>query len=120
MSRVLLFVSAIVVTGIFAAIGSMIGHFAGSTGVLVGGAMGGLFGVSVATRIAVWRGWIGQKDALAATIGAGIGFVLAAFIAVNTLSSPVGPILSTLLVGIGALAGPYINDLRKRGDLWSS
>ena len=92
----------------------MLGHFAGSTGVLVGGVMGGLIGVSVATRIAASRGWIERTDLPAATIGGQIGFALAAFIAVKTLSSPVGPILSTLLVGIGAVAGPYINALRKR------
>ncbi|HEV7837370.1 MAG TPA: hypothetical protein VGO75_04815 [Gemmatimonadaceae bacterium] len=114
MRRALLFVTSIAITGVFAALGSMIGHFAGSTGVLVGGVIGGLIGVSVATRIAVWRGWIEQSDRVAATIGGRIGFALAAFIAVKTLSSPVGPIFSTLLVGIGAVAGPYINQVRKR------
>jgi len=34
-----------------------------------------------------------------------IGFLAAATIAINTLRSPVGPVLSTLLVGIGGLAG---------------
>jgi hypothetical protein len=34
-----------------------------------------------------------------------VGFLLAAAIAVRTLSSPVGPVLSTLLIGTGALVG---------------
>jgi hypothetical protein len=33
------------------------------------------------------------------------GFVAAALVAINTLSSPVGPILSNALTGIGALIG---------------
>jgi hypothetical protein len=38
-------------------------------------------------------------------IGAMIGFLTAALIAVNTLSSPIGPVTSTLLTGVGGLAG---------------
>jgi hypothetical protein len=38
-------------------------------------------------------------------MGAAAGFSLAAAIAVNTLGSPIGPILSTALVGVGAVLG---------------
>jgi hypothetical protein len=36
-------------------------------------------------------------------------FVVAATIAVNTLSSPVGPIIATTLTGLGALAGARLH-----------
>ena len=42
------------------------------------------------------------------SIGAIIGFVIAVFVAMSTLSSPVGPILSTALVGMGAIMGSRI------------
>jgi hypothetical protein len=38
-------------------------------------------------------------------VGAALGFLASALVAVNTLSSPIGPILGTTLTGIGALIG---------------
>jgi hypothetical protein len=38
-------------------------------------------------------------------IGTGVGFLIAALIATNTLSSPIGPVASTLLIGAGAVLG---------------
>jgi hypothetical protein len=37
--------------------------------------------------------------------GAALGFLAAAWIATHTLGSPIGPILSTTLIGLGALVG---------------
>jgi hypothetical protein len=113
MKRVLLFVTTIIGAGFFAALGSIVAHSAGRTGLFVGGAIGGLFGVTIATRLAVWRRWIEPRDYYPTTFGGEIGFVLAALIAVNTLSSPIGPVLSTFLVGIGALAGLRIGARRQ-------
>ena len=112
MNRVLLFVTTMLAAGFFAAVGSMVGHLGGKTGLYVGGVLGGLFGVTIATRICVWRHWIDRKDFFPVTFGGEIGFLLAALIAVNTLSSPVGPVLSTLLVGVGALVGLAISRRR--------
>ena len=113
MKEVLLFVTTSMAAGFFAALGSMVGHAAGRTGLFVGGVIGGLFGVTIATRLAVWRRWIDRKDYFPATFGGEIGFLLAALIAVNSLSSPVGPVLSTFLTGIGALVGLRFS--RRRG-----
>ena len=112
MNRVFVFMTAIIGAGLFAAVGSMAGHLAGNTGVMVGGVLGGLVGVALAIRVAVWRRWITPNDFAAATLGGEIGFLLAVLIAVKTLSSPVGPVLSTLLVGIGTLAGLGMNSRR--------
>jgi hypothetical protein len=116
MKRILLFVTTMIGAGFFAAIGSIVGHAAGKTGLFVGGVIGGLFGVTIATRLAVWRHWIDPADYYPATFGGEIGFIAAALIAVNTLSSPVGPALSTLLVGIGALAGLRMSSRRASRD----
>lgn len=103
--RIALFVLACVLGGFGGAAGSIVGHAFGKTGLWVGGIIGGLL-MSIATaRIAVWRRWITRSQFWPTTAGAAIGFLLAAGIAVNTLSSPIGPILSTLLIGAGALVG---------------
>ena len=116
MKRVLLFVVSMIVTGLCAVIGSMVGHFFGSHfAVMLVGTLGGLLGASASGRIAVWRGWISRAESFPTTIGTAIGFLAAAFIASKTLSSPVGPILSSFLIGIGAVAGASVGARRRAG-----
>jgi hypothetical protein len=117
MKRVFLFLLSTAVTGACAAIGSILGHFAGShIGVMMGGVVGGLFGSILSAQIAVRLKWIAREAVYPTTIGAAIGFLAAAIIAVKTLSSPVGPISGSLLIGIGALVGSLVGS-RKRSDL---
>lgn len=92
-------------SGLAAALGSIVGHAFGETGLWVGGVVGGLAGASAAARLARGRGWIAAPALPATMIGACLGFGAAAYLAVNNLSSPVVPILSTSLSGLGALLG---------------
>ena len=118
MKHVFLFLVSTAVTGAFAAIGSMVGHFFGShLGVILGGVFGGLFGAVFSARIAVRMRWIAHEDFYPTTFGAEIGFLAAVIIAMKTLSSPIGPILSSLLIGIGALVGSWIGARRQSGSL---
>lgn len=118
MKRVFLFFASTIVTGAFAAIGSMAGHFFGShLAVMLGGIFGGLFGAIFSARIAVRLRWIAHDDFYPTTFGAEIGFLAAAIIAMKTLSSPIGPILSSLLIGVGALIGSLIGARKRSGDL---
>lgn len=118
MKSVFLFFVSIIVTVAFAALGSMIGHFLGShLGVMLGGVVGGIFGAILSVRIAVRLRWIGHEDFYPTIFGAEIGFVAAAIIATKTLSSPVGPILSSFLIGLGALVGSLIGARRRPGSL---
>jgi hypothetical protein len=94
-----------VLAGIGGMTGSMIGHAFGQTGLYAGGVLGGLIGASLAAVISAAAGWIDRSQRGGAAIGGAIGFVIAALIAVNTLSSPIGPVASTLLVGAGAVLG---------------
>jgi hypothetical protein len=103
--RLLLFVTMCALAGFGGAVGSMLGHAFGSTGLYVGGIAGGLVAVTVGAWIATWRRWIPRARLATTALGAGVGFLAAAAVAVNTLSSPIGPVLSTLLVGVGALVG---------------
>jgi uncharacterized membrane protein YccC len=64
--------------------------------------------VFVAAYIAVGRGWIGRAQRFWTVIGGLLGFGVAALVTLTTLSSPVGPILSTLLIGTGAVLGARI------------
>jgi hypothetical protein len=118
MKRVFLFFASTIVTGAFAAIGSMIGHFFGShLAVMLGGIFGGLFGAILSARIAVRLKWIANEDFYPTTFGAEIGFLAAAFIAMKTLSTPIGPLLSSLLIGVGAVIGSLIGARKRSGNL---
>ena len=99
------FVAMCLLGGVGGFVGSAIGGLMGGPGVFIGGFLGGIAIAPIAARVAVWRRWIAQHQFWATAAGAAIGFVAAAVVAVNTLSSPIGPILSTSLTGIGALVG---------------
>ena len=87
-------------------LGSIVGAaFGGKTALFVGGFVGGIAIAPLSARVALWRHWIEAHQYWPTAIGAALGFVAAALVAVNTLSSPIGPILSTLLTGVGALLG---------------
>jgi hypothetical protein len=59
-------------------------------------------GAMGAVRIAAWRGWIPRERRNRVMIGVLIGFAIAAIVATQTLSSPVGPVASSLLIGVAA------------------
>jgi hypothetical protein len=104
-NKVLLFVAAMILGGVGGAAGSILGGAFGERALFIGGCMGGVLIAPATAALALWLGWI-QRDAYwATTLGAAAGFCVAAAIAMHTLSSPVGPVLSTLLVGAGAVLG---------------
>ena len=103
--RIPLFVVACALAGFSGVVGSILGHALGPKGVIVGGVLGGILGSVGAAAVARARGWIASDRFTATAVGASGGFLAAAAIATHTLSSPVGPILSTLLVGLGAVLG---------------
>jgi hypothetical protein len=104
-NRAVLFLVACALGGLGGAVGSMVGHAFGDRGLWAGGILGGILASILVARIALWRRWIAQSQFLLTALGTAIGFVVAAAVAVNTLSSPVGPVMSTLLIGGGALLG---------------
>jgi len=99
------FIAMCVLGGLGGFAGSVVGAAFGMRGLFVGGFAGGIVIAPLSARIALWRGWIARPQYWATTAGAALGFVAAALVAVNTLSSPVGPVLSTTLTGVGALIG---------------
>ena len=91
--------------GLGAFLGSLLGNAAGKTGLVVGAMLGGAIAVALGVRLAARLALVPQTRIAHATLGALGGFALAALVAVNTLSSPVGPVLSVALIGLGAVFG---------------
>ena len=100
-----LFVLLVVAGGLGAFAGSVLGNAFGRAGLFAGGVIGGMSGSAAAAFVAAWLKWIAIDERIPTACGAVVGFLAAALIAVNTLSSPVGPVLSTLLTGVGGLTG---------------
>jgi hypothetical protein len=92
------------------AIGSMAGNALGRGGVLGGGVvLGSLLVVAAGFLGARWH-WITLTQRLWAIVGGVFGFVLAVIVTLSTLSSPVGPVLSTLLIGTGGVLGAVVGN----------
>ena len=117
MRPVFLFVLGCVLPGLGGAAGSIVGHRFGSTGLWIGGICGGLVASVAVAGIAARARWVSPDQQRGTAVGTAIGFLLAAAIAVHTLSSPVGPILSTLVAGAGAVIGSRVfGSQRRAGD----
>jgi hypothetical protein len=105
MSRIALFITASVIGGFGGLVGSVLGNAFGRTGLFAGGFIGGTCLAPLTAWIAKSRRWIEPSQFWHVTAGAAIGFLAAAALAVNTLSSPIGPLIATALTGLGALSG---------------
>lgn len=104
-----LFLLLVVAGGSGGLAGSICGAAFGPKGLFAGGFLGGLLASPGAALLAARLGWIESAEVKSTALGAALGFVAAATVAVNTLSSPVGPLLSPLLVGAGGLAGRHLH-----------
>lgn len=107
MKKTALFLTATILGGVGGFVGSVLGGALGRGGLFAGGFIGGALIAPLTAWVARWRGWIDPSRFWSVAAGAAAGFVLAATVAVNTLSSPIGPIISTTLTGLGALAGAH-------------
>jgi hypothetical protein len=105
MKHARLFVYLVGTVGFCAFVGSAAGAALGHRWLFVGGLSGGLLGSCAAAWLGGRLRWIPAPAAKATALGMAIGFLVAAAIAINALSSPVGPALSTLMIGVGGLVG---------------
>jgi hypothetical protein len=107
--KVIIFVLVSVSSGIFAVIGSILGgSLFGQMGLFIGALVLGILSVVVNTLILYRVRWIGLPELYRSMTGGVIGFLLAAVLAVSgsrAFNSPVVPVLSVMLVGIGVLLG---------------
>jgi hypothetical protein len=103
-----LFIIVCTVDGPLIVGGSILGAAFGQRGLFAGAIVGGLIGIIVAVRLALWRGWISVQNQRNTLLGGIIGFAVAALIATNNLHTPVIPALSGLLIGAGAVIGSLL------------
>ena len=108
MNLVKVFLLMILLGGVGGAVGSMVGHALGRGGVIGGGIVGGAVLVVLAGFLATRWHWVKLEQRLWTILGGVAGFALAAIVTLSTLSSPTGPILSTLLIGTGAVLGALV------------
>jgi hypothetical protein len=86
--------------------GSIAGHgVADDAGLIFGGVLGVLITSFLTGWLAVAAKWITVEQRRRTITWTAAGSVVASLIATHTLSSPIGPIVSTVLAGFGALYG---------------
>jgi hypothetical protein len=108
MNQVKVFLLMMLMAGAGGALGSMAGHALGRGGLIAGGVLGGSALVVAAGFLATRWHWLHPGQRVWAIAGGVFGFLLAVMVTLSTLSSPVGPVLSTLLVGTGAVLGAKV------------
>ncbi|HYE58425.1 MAG TPA: hypothetical protein VD948_07950 [Rhodothermales bacterium] len=115
MKRLWLFLLTCMLGGVLTFLGSVLGNAFGETGLYAGAIIGGVFAVVLA-------GWIGRGRLFAAdafgrvVLGGVVGFILAAWIATSNMHTPVIPLLSIGLIGMGAVIGSLVRRALQAGD----
>ena len=103
-----LFVLVTLLGGAGAVVGSMLGKAFGRGGLLIGAVVVGVAAVIAASYLACRVGCIHRRERLWVIVGGIAGFGVACLVALATLSSPAGPIASSLLIGVGAVLGTVL------------
>jgi uncharacterized membrane protein YraQ (UPF0718 family) len=92
-------------TGFGAVAGSILGNAAGKRGLFAGALVGGAALAYLSPLLGARLGWIAGTARRGASLGAALGFLVAAPIAATNLRTPIIPVLVCSLAGIGALVG---------------
>ena len=92
-------------TGFGAVAGSIPGSAAGKAGLFAGAVVGGAALAWLSPLVCSRLGWIAGSARRSASVGALLGFLVAAPIAATNLRTPVIPVLVCSFAGIGALLG---------------
>jgi len=90
-------------TGAAAVLGSVLGAAANHVGLFIGALFSGLIGVWVGVRLSKTLRFIEASDIRPGILGGGIGFLLMAPLAAANAHTPIIPVLSVGIVGLGAL-----------------
>ena len=109
-----LFLLVCMLAGLLTFAGSILGNSMGRTGLYAGAVIGGMGGVWLAVWLATRIKLLAKAHFLPAMIGGGAGFIVAAIIAVNSLWTPIIPLASVALIGVGTLLGKAISQRRNR------
>ena len=96
-------------TGFGALVGSILGNSVGKPGLVFGAIAGGTLGVLGAVHLARRLSWVPGTETVGALIGGLIGFAIAIPITLTNMHSPVVPVLSCGLAGVGILLGAGVS-----------
>ncbi len=99
------FLATWVLAGLGAVVGSILGSAAGKPGLFAGAGVGGVFGVGAAVVVFTKVQWLASEDRGGAFVGGIVGFAVAAPFAVTNLHTPMTPVLTCALAGVGLLLG---------------
>ena len=105
MKRAATLVLVWLLTGFGAVAGSILGNAGGKAGLFTGAVVGGAALAYLSPMVCSRLGWIASVARRGASLGALLGFLVAAPIAATNLRTPVIPVLSCSFAGIGALIG---------------
>lgn len=105
LKNVLIFLVVCGLAGGCIVLGSVIGHYLGNAGLFAGAVAGGIAGIAAAVWLAVRLGLLVRSSFGVTFLGAMVGFIVAAAIAIYNLHGPLIPIASVALIGLGALIG---------------
>jgi hypothetical protein len=100
-----LFLIVCFLSGVSTLFGSVLGHSVGGNGLFIGAIVGGSLGVLISTWLAMRFNLIERSTYGAVAISGLVGFLLASGIAVTNLHTPIIPLMSVALVGLGAIVG---------------
>ena len=93
------------VTGFGAAVGSILGNAAGPLGLKIGAILGGVLCLLLAVTASARLGWLPARERTAAFLGGLAGFAVAVPITLSNMHTPLIPVASCALAGVGALLG---------------
>jgi hypothetical protein len=103
-----LFMLEVLLGGIGAVGGSILGNAFGRGGLFAGALVGGIAMVILAGYLACRLDCIDRRERFW-VIGGGIaGFLVACLVALATISSPAGPVSASLIIGVGAVLGALL------------
>src|SRR5258706_3980915 len=100
-----LFLIVCFLSGVGILVGSVLGHSVGSNGLFLGAILGGSLGVLASTWLAIRFNLIERSTYGAVAMSGLVGFALASGIAITNLHTPIIPLMSVALVGLGAIVG---------------
>jgi hypothetical protein len=103
--NITLFLIVCFLSGVSTFIGSVLGHAVGGNGVFLGALVGGCIGVVASTWLAMRFKLISRSTYGAVALSGIAGFILASIIAVTNLYTPIIPLASIALIGLGAIIG---------------
>src|SRR5258706_2318166 len=100
-----LFLIVCFLSGVGILSGSVLGHSAGGNGLFIGAMVGGSLGVLASTWLAIRFNLIERSTYGAVAMSGLVGFALASGIAITNLHTPIIPLMSVALVGLGTMVG---------------